>query len=92
MEKHLGWLGWSVRDRVTGFTGVVATIGVDLYGCVQGIVTPPVVEDKGSGIQKLEDSRWFDLTRLERMGNAPVMTRIVPRAENVPGGYDKPVR
>ena len=92
MEKALEWLGWSVKDRVTGFTGVVSTIGIDLYGCIQAIVMPTVVLEKASGAQKLEDGRWFDLTRLERIGKYRVMERIMPRADDVPGGYDKPTR
>ena len=92
MESHLAWLGWKVKDRVTGFTGVVCTIGVDLYGCIQAIVNPESFVDKASGEQKTADSRWFDLTRLERIGKSPVMQRIMPREEKVPGGYAKPVR
>lgn len=91
MEKHLHWLGWKVKDKVSGWTGVVATIGIDLYGCVQAIVDPPVVTDK-DGIQKKEHGHWFDLTRLEKIGTEPVMQRILPREDDVPGGYDKPTR
>lgn len=92
MEKHLTWLGWRVRDRVTKFEGVVSTIGVDLYGCVQAIVVPEVVQDKATGSQKLDDGRWLDVTRIDRIGDAPVMQRIMPRDVDPPGGYDKPTR
>lgn len=91
MDKHLHWLGWSVKDKVSGFTGVVATIGQDLYGCIQAIVMAPVVKDK-DGIQKVGDGHWFDLTRLEKIGDQPIMIPVRPRDVDAPGGYDKPTR
>ena len=92
MENHLHWLGWKVRDKVTGFEGVVATVGVDLYGCVQAAVTPPATIEKSSGVQKMEHGHWFDLTRLEKVGKKPVMARVMPREHDAPGGYDKPTQ
>src|SRR5256885_6644880 len=59
--KHLELLGYQVRDVVSGFTGVVTSISFDLYGCVQGLVTPPVIEKEG---KKSGDSGWFDTKRL----------------------------
>lgn len=90
MDQYLEWLGYQVKDKVTGFTGVASSIGIDLYGCVQAIVTPPYVVDEKTGSRRQDDSRWFDLTRLERQGSARVMERIIPRAESTPGGFDKP--
>ena len=55
MKHHFALLGLKVRDRVTGFEGIASTIGFDLYGCVQALVTPEM--DKEG---KLADSRWFD--------------------------------
>jgi len=40
IQKHLDLLGHKVTDRVSGFTGVVTSIGFDLYGCIQAVVTP----------------------------------------------------
>ena len=40
LTKHLNLLGMRVEDRVTGFKGVVATVGFDLYGCIQAVVNP----------------------------------------------------
>lgn len=92
MTEHLDWLGWKVRDRVTGFTGVVSHVGIDLYGCVQGTVTPEVVVEK-NGLQRAEDSRWFDLARLDRVGKKRVMEPIPVKGETkVAGGFDKPVK
>jgi hypothetical protein len=70
LKKHLDLLGMRVQDRVTGFKGVVATIGFDLYGCIQAIVNPGA-DSEG----KLRDSQWFDVTRLRVLSDDPVMVR-----------------
>lgn len=77
-------LGLKVSDQVTGFSGVVTSIGFDLYGCIQAIVSPEM-KDPG----KLEDSRWFDVKRLKVLHNVPVMA--LPHFMNVQGGFDKPI-
>ena len=64
--EHLELLGYKVEDRVTGFYGVVTTISFDLYGCIQAIVTP-------SADLKDQKPEWFDVTRLEILGDVPVM-------------------
>jgi hypothetical protein len=64
----MGLLGLKVKDRVTGFSGVVSSISFDLYGCIQAVVTP---EADGKG--KIPDCRWFDVTRLKKTGKKPVM-------------------
>jgi hypothetical protein len=69
-RKHLDLLGMRVRDRVTGYTGVVASISFDLYGCVQAIVNPGLDKDG-----KPMDSGWFDVGRLEVADPTPVMDR-----------------
>ena len=93
MQQHISLLGWKVKDTVTGFVGVATTIGLDLYGCVQAIVQPSVVLEKG-GAQKCEDSRWFDVSRLEKVGRSPVMKRIPEKGDLVVAGTDnnKPLR
>lgn len=75
MEEHLEWLGWAVKDKVTGFKGVVTHVGCDLQGCVQAVVHPVAVSEK-SGAQKLENSCWFDVSRLIRQGSQRVMEPI----------------
>jgi hypothetical protein len=81
MKEHMKLLGLTVKDCVTGFSGVVTTVGFDLYGCVQAVVTP-VAQDS-----KLEESRWFDTNRLEVTNETPVME--VPDFQTVPGGAEK---
>jgi len=84
MDEHFQLLGFRVRDTVTGFTGVVTSIGFDLYGCVQAIVTP-FVDEKGKPVA---ESQWFDTKRLCATSEGPVMP--VPSYAVVPGPAEKP--
>lgn len=86
MQQYLEILGHSVKDIVTGIQGVATTVGFDLYGCVQVIVTP--LPDKDG---KPKDQHWFDFKRLVVQSKKPVMTQ--PSFYNPPGGQvGKPVR
>ena len=68
IEKHLEMLGLKAEDKVTGFTGIVSTIGFDLYGCIQGWLTP--IMDKDG---KTPEGQWFDVTRLRLLAEKSVM-------------------
>jgi hypothetical protein len=68
VKTHMKMLGLTVSDRVTGFAGVVSCVSFDLYGCVQAVVTP-----KANADGKLEDGKWFDITRLYVTSKMPVM-------------------
>ena len=68
MNHHFRLLGCKARDRITGFTGTVASVCFDLYGCVQALVTPAADKDG-----KLSDGQWFDVKRLELLNTVPVM-------------------
>ncbi len=70
IKHHLSFLGLKVKDRVTGYEGVVTSIGFDLYGCIQAIVNPGSDKDG-----KLQDSNWFDIGRLQILEETPVMDR-----------------
>lgn len=70
LNKHLSLLGLHVEDRVTGFKGVVASVGFDLYGCIQAVVNPGI---DANG--KPQESLWFDVGRLVITNNIPVMPR-----------------
>lgn len=59
ISKSLNLLGRKARDKVTGFEGVIASIGFDAYGCVQAILNPPIKDGK------LGDQGWFDIKRLD---------------------------
>lgn len=88
-KEHLNLLGFRVRDRVSGFEGVVASVCFDLYGCIQAIVHPGLQADG-----KLGDQSWFDVNRLEIVSAEPVMNRpnfeFGEVAKGNKGAADKP--
>ena len=70
VQKHLEYLGLRVKDKVSGFEGVITSVSFDLYGCIQVIVHPGTDKDG-----KLLEPCWFDIARLEVLGSEPVMDR-----------------
>jgi hypothetical protein len=68
INEYLGKLGFQGTDKVTGMSGVVTSVGFDLYGCVQVILQQPV--DKEG---KPRDSHWFDFHRIQFTSTSPVM-------------------
>lgn len=90
VKKHLEMLGLKVEDKVTGFRGVVASVGFDLYGCIQAIVNPGLGADG-----KLMDQQWFDIARLKVLDDVPVMQRpdfeFGRQAEGLQGAAEKPI-
>lgn len=87
MEK-LSQLGRRVRDRVTGFEGVISSISFDLYGCICACINPG--KDKDGNLQ---DCVWMDINRMEFL-SSPVMEQpnylIGTQAEGKQGTADKP--
>lgn len=66
-----------VRDRITGFAGVVTAVASYVTGCRQFFVQPKVDNDG-----KYQVGHWFDETRLELVALAD----ISPAAERVENG------
>ena len=60
-------LGTKVRDKITGFTGIVTGYCTYLTGCNRALVEPPV-DEKGADVE----SQWCDEQRLERVGETLV--------------------
>lgn len=96
MKKYLEILGHEVEDVVTGISGIATTVGFDLYGCVQVIVTPKVNKENKDGEQK---QYWFDhkrlkITRANRVMPAPNFAAYenLPPKEEPGGDLNKPVR
>lgn len=89
VKKHLELLGFTVKDVVTGFHGVVASVSFDLYGCVQALVNPGMGKDG-----KLGEQQWFDVARLVKLSGSPVMPppdfEHGPVAEGRRGPAEKP--
>jgi len=59
MEKEI-IPGSKVRDKITGFEGVVVAVGTWMEGCARVLVHPQTLKDG-----KPEEGQWFDLTRTE---------------------------
>jgi hypothetical protein len=89
VKQHLDKLGLRVKDKVTGYTGVVTSVAFDLYGCIVALVNPGTDETG-----KIKDSQWFDINRLEVLDPEPVMERpnfdFGPVAEGKKGAAEKP--
>ena len=67
-EQHFKLLGMKVKDKVTGYSGIVTSLSFDLYGCIQAVVTP--ITGKGNDTK---NGKWFDVTRLKVTSKKPVM-------------------
>ena len=87
MKEHLSLLGFTVRDVVTGISGVCDSVCFDLYGCVQASIKPQVDPAKP---WELPISFWFDTKRLTKISDHPVME--TPTFEVVPGPAEKASR
>ena len=53
-------IGDKVKDKVSGFVGIVTGVVDYISGCKQALVAPVVDKDG-----KLLDSNWFDIQRLD---------------------------
>lgn len=85
MIDNLKLLGLKVKDKVTGFSGVVTSISFDLYGCVQAIVHPGIGKDG-----KALECHWFDVGRLEILSKKPVMQTPTFQKKDEKGPAEKP--
>jgi len=68
MNKAEALLGHTVKDILTGFSGVVTGSAQYLTGCDQVSVTPTMTE-----VGKYPDGVWLDINRVEVLDN-PVTT------------------
>lgn len=69
-KDSIDYLGYKVKDKITGMTGVATSVCFDLYGCVQITVSPGLGKDNKPG-----DSFWIDIQRLKILdSNERVMT------------------
>jgi hypothetical protein len=100
MHPYLHLLGHEVRDRVTGYKGIVTSVHFDLYGCVQAFVNLPF--DEKSRERDAEVGRYFDAKRLVQQSSEPVMEQptfgmfVTPLTSEfdtsvIPGPADKPL-
>lgn len=83
MTNRLPDLGDKVRDKVTGFEGIVTTHAKHLTGCDRLWVEPTVGEDG-----KKRDGHWIDIDMIEIVEPSVLERVIYSRA--APGGVDLP--
>jgi len=60
IKNNIELLGYKVKDKVTGFKGVIDSVSFDIYGCVQVCIKPKMQKDG-----EVPQGYWFDVTRLE---------------------------
>lgn len=72
-------LGSTMKDKITGFKGVVTAYTQYITGCNQVLLQPRVKNDGG-----YEDSCWFDEQRCE-----PVGTKVISLDNSKTPGFDK---
>lgn len=79
LEKMTLMLGLTVTDKVTGLTGVVTSVALDLYGCATVWITPPADKKDLMG-------NWYDVARCR-------IDHAIDRAMPVPPftTYDDPL-
>ena len=73
-------IGMTVRDKVTGYQGLVTAITTYITGCDRALVTPRVLPDG-----KIE-SEWIDVPCLERVGK----DRLLIDSDRYAGGGPNP--
>lgn len=80
-------LGDRVKDKITGFQGIATGICDYITGCKQVLVTP---EAQGNGhVEKLPDSCWLDIDRLNAVESAAFNPSSVRGTKRV-GSMDQP--
>jgi hypothetical protein len=64
-------LGWTLKDKITGFEGTVVGRCEYISGCHQVLLVPKVNE-KGEH----RESHWFDESRCDRIGDSELVLNI----------------
>ena len=69
-------LGSEVKDKITGFKGILTAKATYITGCDQYLVQPPVLNSA------FVESRWFDKGRLEVISTFAIDPKNVQSDEN----------
>ena len=91
LQQTVELLGYRAKDKITGLTGVVTSVSLDLYGCVQAALHPGLDKDG-----KIADQHWYDVARLEgdkadRVMQPPAFGNVAPAAyEHGPAEKSRP--
>jgi len=57
--------GSKVKDKITGFIGIVTGKASYISGCSRILVEPPIDKDK-----KMREAEWIDENRIETVDNS----------------------
>ena len=68
-DKVIDLMGYTFKDKITGFVGVVTSVAFDLYGCVQASIHKGLDKDGN-----FSDQYWLDINRLDKMDVPRAMT------------------
>lgn len=80
MAEAFNMLGTKVKDKITGFSGVVTSLNFDLFGCIQVFVTPKYNKESTNP----HTGHYFDICRLEcssRIMDVPQFNKV-PRSQD----------
>ena len=79
-------LGMKVKDKITGFTGIVVSYSKHMNGCDRAWIQPPVDKD-GKNI----DGAWFDVVTLEVI-NEKLCQKTPKETSYKPGGFPSKIK
>ena len=80
-------LGQEVKDKVTGFKGIMDVRAEHLFGCIRIGVKPQEFDKDG----RMQDHEFFDEASLEVVseGILPTMAKSITETKKPPGGPDR---
>lgn len=67
-------LGYRVKHKINGFSGIVTSVTQYLTGCDHAGVSPEELDKDGKPV----DVQWFDVNMLEVFSDEPVIQRQSP--------------
>ena len=79
------WLGKTVVDKITGFSGIVTGYVTYISGCNQCLIAPPVDKDG-----KTRDGLWLDEQRL--IANESIPAVVLANENHAGFDMEPPVR
>jgi hypothetical protein len=87
-------LGKKAKDKITGAIGIITSICFDLYGCIQVIISPQKINEKGEEIKPIG---WIDINRIKIINNTRIMNypdfdNKYTKIDKVNGAATKPLK
>jgi len=69
-QEVINCLGKKAQDKITGATGIIASVSFDLYGCIQALINPCKVDKDGKEVFSMG---WIDINRVKILGDKTIM-------------------